>query len=520
MLLKRIRTPADFTRGGLAIGYEKKGKKERIYLLDDDVHSLILGATRSGKTRGLVLQSIVLQGLAGESMVCSDPKGELHQYCAPLLRMLGYEVIALDFKDPAKSARYNFLQPIIDCAKAGENAKATELAWDMSESLVGESKGEKIWSNGEKAIIAGAMLAVVYDNIQRPEFQNMTNVYFFILEMCRTIDNEMPITAYLRDLKDDHPAKGVFGVAEVAPSRTRGSFFTSALTTLRLFTSENIYSQSCRSDFVLHETGEKKQAIFIILPDGKLTYYSLASLFVYQHYMALTDAADRRGGRLKVRVNYNLDEFGNFTQIPNYSTFLTVAAGRGCRFNAFVQSFSMLDEKYGRETAQTIKDNSHVWIYLKSGNYETAEGISKRLGTYTVSSFSRSSSSSGGTANKSYNTSNSMNLISRPLLTPDEIQRLERPHALVMLSGEYPALMRLPDLSQWYFNELLGLGDEEHNRMVREQREQNRPVRAPSSIRLWGIWNKYNGGDAEEVFDAFEDEFRPPAIAKERLNNL
>ena len=96
-----------------------------------------------------------------------------------------------------------------------------------------------------------------------------------------------------------------------------------------------------------------------------------------------------------------------------------------------------------------------------------------------------------------------MNLIARSLLTEDEILRIERPYALVMLAGHYPAIMRLPDLSQWKFNLALGLGDQEHNRKLREIRENEREARKPAPIELWGIWEKYSrkkrsGSDFEE----------------------
>jgi hypothetical protein len=181
----------------------------------------------------------------------------------------------------------------------------------------------------------------------------------------------------------------------------------------------------------------------------------------------------------------------NFTEIPAFSNLLTVGGGRGCRFNLFVQSISQIEHKYGREQSQTITDNCHCWIYLKTANIETAAQITKKLGQYTVSSYSRSSSynSSGTSAG---NVSSSMNLIARALLTEDEILRIERPYALVMLTGSYPAVMRLPDLSEQLFNIALGLGDMEHNRKLRRIREQSRKPREPEKVRLWGIWDLYS----------------------------
>ena len=469
------------------------------------MHSLTVGATRSGKSRCIVLQSIAYTALAGESMTVTDLKGELAAYCTPYLKRLDYEVIVLDFKNPLKSSRYNFLQPVINAVNHGDNAKAVDLVWDITSSLVpSEDKGERIWNDGQASVIAGAIMSVVFDNRDTPKHQNLTNVYHFILNMCRTEGNDMLINKYLKKLSDTHPAKGLFGIAQIAPSRTRGSFFTAALATLRLFTNENIYSQTSESDFVLADTGRRKRVIFIILPDEKVTFYSLASLFVYQHYVALTEAADERGGRLKVRVNFFLDEFGNFTKIPAFSNLLTVGGGRGCRFNLFVQSFSQIEAKYGREEAQTIMDNCHCWIYLKTANVETASVIAKKLGQYTTSSYSRSASyNSSGTSGG--NTSNSMNLIARSLLTEDEILRVERPYALVMYAGHYPAMMRLPDLSEWQFNTALGIGDKEHNRLLREMREAARPQRKPQAVELWGIWNRFQTGGASTSVNVDKD---------------
>ena len=96
----------------------------------------------------------------------------------------------LDFKNPAKSMRYNLLQPVIDAINEGDTDRAEMLAWDLTNNLVGKPEGEKIWTNGECSIIAAAILCVVCDNQKRPEFQNMTNVYWFISEMCRTIGKQ------------------------------------------------------------------------------------------------------------------------------------------------------------------------------------------------------------------------------------------------------------------------------------------------------------------------------------------
>ncbi len=479
-------------KGGTVIGmYKKNRNKEKLYYIGDDIHTLCIGSTRSGKSRNVVLQSIGLMGLAGESMIICDPKSELYLFTYPYLENLGYEVITLDFKNPMKSSRYNFLQNIIDAVNADDIPKAIDYSWDITSSLVGEAKGERIWNDGESSIIASSILAVVYDNKANPEFQNLTNVYYFIANMCHMSEQNLPLNKYMKTLASTHPAKALLGISDVAPSRTRGSFFTSALTTLRLFTNPLIYSMTCASDFRPQDTGVNKRALFMILPDEKNTYYSLASLFISQHYELLINVADKRGGRLERRVNLLLDEFGNFTKIPSFANKLTVGGGRGIKFNLFVQSLAQIEEKYGRENATTIKGNCAIWIYLCADEQNTLDEISKRLGNYTVATHSKSSSYGSRSSGSS---SNSVNLTSRALLTPDEVRLIDRPNSLIT-SRNNPAILNAPDLSKYKFNEMFGLGDEEHNRRVREERENKRAVRKETigDIKLWGIWDRFNG---------------------------
>ena len=489
--LKKDIREQKFKMGGLVVGYEKNKKgNEEIYFINENMHSLILGATRSGKTRSIVLQTIGNLALAGENMIISDPKREIFDYTADFLKELGYETIAIDFKNKEKSNRYNFLQPIIDAVNENDFQKAQEYVWDLTTSLVGEdnAKSEKIWRDGEMSIIAGAIMTVVFENKDNPQFQNLTNVYSFISEMCKTENGSMPMNDYIKELDDSNPASRIFGIARIAPERTRGSFFTAALTTLRLFTNDGVYGMTCESDFSLKDTAKKKRAIFIIVQDETTTYYPLASLFVNQQYTSLVELADESGGRIKRRTNFILDEFGNFSTIPSFSNMLTVGGGRKIRFNMFLQSFSQLEQKYGKEGAENILDNSHTWVYLKTANTDTATKIMKKLGTYTTSTYSQSTSYS---KNQSGSDSQSRNLISRPLLTEDEILRIQRPYVLVMNTGNYPAIVKIPDLSKWHFNKLYGLGDEDHNEQVRKERNDRRKVRKQKKVELWGIWNDY-----------------------------
>lgn len=201
-----------------------------------------------------------------------------------------------------------------------------------------DTKMEKIWKDGEMSIIAGTIMTVVAENMEHPEFQNLTNVYTFISEMCRSENGKMPINYFIENLPPDHPAINIFGIARIAPEKTRSSFFTSALTTLRLFTSQTVYDMSCESDFELKDIGTDKYFVDIILPDERLTYYSLASLYTKQQYNALVEYADSHGGTLETRVDFLCDEFRKlFTNRTVFGNMLTVARSRNIFFHFFLQ---------------------------------------------------------------------------------------------------------------------------------------------------------------------------------------
>ena len=491
--------------GGIAVSYERSKFRESVACITDDVHILIIGATRSGKTRCLVIQSICALALAAEGMVVNDPKGELYHYTHSFLESMGYMVQVVDFNNPKKSCRYNPLQMIIDAVNENRIDDAQTYTWDFVTFLVEKNDhSEPIWSNGEMSVIAAAVMCVVYDNRDRPEYQNLTNVYNFIANMCKPVNKVLPIDAYMDKLPDSHPAKKLMAIAKLAPDKMGGSFYTAALTTLRLFITNDIYNMTKESEFSLSDVGAKlKQALFFILPDQKTTFYPIVTLLVSQQYELLVTYAKKCGNRLPHRVNYILDEFGNFAAISDFQTKMTVAGGYGVRWNLFIQDFNQLIDKYGQEVAKIIQGNCHYWIYLHSQDNSTNEEISKSMGKYTTTTYSL-----GGSTQKYSAPSSSTNiqLSERSLLNPDEVAKIQRPYQLV-ISTNAPAIMYSPDISQWAFNAMLGMGDKAHNTRLIELDENARPERGGKSTEqlLWKPW--------EEIL---RESSAPPAAAVPR----
>lgn len=483
-----------FKKAGLVLGKQNLSNgKERIYTVDE-AHSLIIGETGSGKTRSMVLQTITTLALASENMIITDIKGELNEYTEPFLKSLGYEVICINFRQPLKSHKINFLQPIIDAINNDDIGSAIDFTWDIVGGLVGENnKGEPIWTNGEAAVIAGAIMSVVYDNRHKPYLQNFANVYHFISTMNEShtivIDEQgntktiVPIDEYVKELEDTHPAKGLFSITKVAPSRTKGSFFTSALTTLRLFTAQNLADMTSESNFRLEDVGTRKMAVFIILPEDTKTYNTIASIYMGFQYQALSKVSDKMGGRLKRKCSYILDEFGNFPAIPNFLQIITIARSKGIRINIFLQNITQLEKSYEKDGANTILNNCKVWVYISSNDAETLKLLSERLSTYTVASYSVSNNTE---MHKTSNSSYSIQLSSRNLLNVNELSQFSNNYFLVF-SKINPAIMKSYDFSEWSYRKLLNLGTREKDIKVRYLRGNNKKERILTNQEYWNL---------------------------------
>lgn len=500
---KLMQGKESFSAGGLILGKEdiktsifSKRVKEKIYHITKDLHALIIGATRSGKTRCIVIQTIIDLILAGENVVVPDLKGELRDYTEDVAKKYGYEVIGIDFIHPYQSKRRNFLEPVIKALQRNDISRAIEETWSLVSQLVGEppENGEKLWNNGEAATLAASIMAVCYDNQDHPEYQNLTNVFYFITEMCSDYRGALPLQFYIDSLPEEHPAKILLAATKVAAMRTRSSFYVSAIMTLKLLTIPAINQMTNASDFDIEKLIDegKKVIIYLGLPARDKTYFPLASLFLRQISDLIDYVADEKyGGRVPVRWNFIDEEMGNFTKITNMRQQTSFGTGKGIRHFMFIQSYAQLDDVYGEKVSQIIQDNADIKIYLRSPNPTTKKKISEDLGNYTTRSYSKSNNTPSGTFRNGGSDGESSNLMGRPLLYPDEVGKLQRPYSLVMSDAD-PAIMYAPDLSQYAMNEFLGMGDEEHNNRLRQRKaEEHKKNERPhnSKMELWGIWN-------------------------------
>ena len=145
-------------KGGIVIGIHaigdipSKSGAEHIMCICEDRHILLVGATRSGKSRRIILESIWFTLKAGENMLINDPKGELYAYTSPFAKDNGYQVVAIDFRNPNKGTHYNYMEEIISAIDSGNVAEAVDLTWDLVSVLVGDLKGEPIWQDRKSVV--------------------------------------------------------------------------------------------------------------------------------------------------------------------------------------------------------------------------------------------------------------------------------------------------------------------------------------------------------------------------------
>ena len=448
-------TSKPIERAGTVLGMvKKKSGVCKVYLDTDDTHKLIIGTTRSGKSSSLVLPSIWEIAHAGESMLLTDPKGELYAKTHNYLRDKGYDVVLLDFRDPGRGNHWNPMEMVIRAVEKDDIALASDAAWDIASMVTKRSSnGEQIWADGQESTIASLILAIAMESPIRAA-KHITSVYHTLTELGEPAlndDGEMiiPLIEYLRSLPTEHLARTAFGTARLAPYRTRGSFFTGAAAAFRLFSDPSIAYLTSSQDHDLADIGRRKTAVFLVIPDEKKTRHILASLYVDQTYLSLVQLANQNKSRLPVRVHMLLDEFGNMPAISGFDNKITVSAGRGILYNLIVQDLNQLKTLYG-DYSKTITGNCHTWIYLLSTDLDTLKVISEKTGRYTVSTESTSASVQLRNDSNSYSRSNS--ITGRPLLMPDEIERWERGKGLILRARHYPAILPLPDIKEWPAN--------------------------------------------------------------------
>ena len=477
-------------KGGIVLGYDHKTRKA--WLETRDFHTLLIGATRSGKTRRIIFPTIWHLAQAEESMIITDPKGELYERSRDYLEGEGYTVTLLDFRNPKRGNFWNPLDPVVQSIKAEDLPRASEQAWDIAHMIVHQKPqtGDPLWANGEESLIAALILAAAIEAPKKNK--HMGTCYAMVSELGGAKEelvtvgkkvftkSSIPLNDYIQGLPLGHLARAAYGTAMLATEKVRASFFTGAAADLRLWADPGIVHLTSRQGHCLKSAGREKTAVFLVIPDEKSTRHMLASLYIDQTYQALVELAIANKGRLPVRVNFLLDEFGNLPIINDFDKKLTVAGGRNMRFTLVIQDVTQLQRHY-KESQQTITGNCHTWIYLLTADMETAQLVAAKTGQYTVET--ESYSSSVQTRGESYGSN--QGTTGRALLLPDEVLRWPQDMSLVLQARQFPMKLPLPDLSRWRADKELESGEPEEERKI------------PNQVPVWipGVKTAEEGGE-------------------------
>jgi type IV secretion system protein VirD4 len=410
-------------------------KKQKVWVDDGEAHTLIMGSTGSGKTTRLINPLIKILAKKGESMILTDPKGELYEENVSMLMSKGYNIVLLNLRDPEKGNAWNPLTLPYLLYKEGSD-KANELLSDLARNLLHDEKtDDPFWQNSSADYFTALSLGLFED--AKEEEINLNSISY----MSAVGEEKYGGSTYAKEyFSSKDPSKPTYINASGtinAPQDTKNSILSVFRQKIKIFaTTEHLSEMLAYSDFDMKDIGRKKTAVFIIIQDEKKTYHALATIFIKQCYETLIDVAQANNGKLPIRTNFILDEFANMPPLRDVTTMITAARSRLIRFNLVVQNFAQLNHVYGADDAETIKGNCANLVYLMSKELKALEEISKLCGDKLIKAKKDTQQDK-----------------EKPLITIGELQRLKMGDCIIIKDRSYPLKTKLPGMWEYNFNE-------------------------------------------------------------------
>ena len=372
-----------------------------------EYHNLIIGSTGSGKTEMLIQPMVKLLAKKGESMIITDPKGEIYEKNATELKEKGYNIVLLNFRNPQNGNCWNPLTLPYELYTQDNQDKSCELLEDLALNILYDEAAKNqdpFWEKTSADYFTGLALALFED--AKPEEINLNSIN---LMTTAGEDKVGGSTTYMKEYFSykSQASAAYINVAStlMAPNETKSSILSVFKQKIKLFSSrENLSEMLSHSDFAMEDIGRKKTAVFIVIQDEKKTYHSLVTIFLKQCYETLIRVAQETGGKLPFKTNFILDEFANMPPLKDVTTMVTAARSRAIRFTFVIQNFAQLYDVYGKENGETIKGNCGNILYLISSELQALEEISKLCGEVKSKDKDKTDS--------------------RPLVTVSDLQRL------------------------------------------------------------------------------------------------
>ena len=398
-----------------------------------NLNTLVIGGSGAGKTRFFCKPN--LMQCCRNSYFVLDPKGEIVRDVGELLSQKEYEVRVLDLISMEKSHCYNpfvYLQSDNDIQRLVTNLfKAT--------TPKGSQSNDPFWDTSASMLLSAL---VYYLHYEAPEDEQN---FAMVMEMLRAgaIENEedsrpTPLDYLFADLemdRPDHIALKYYRSYHAGSAKTLKSIQITLAARLEKFNLESLASLTCTDELDLATMGEKKVALFAIIPDNDSSFNFLVSILYTQLFLQLFYSADHiHGGALPVPVHFLMDEFANVSLPDDFDKILSVMRSRGVSVSIILQNLAQLKALFEKQW-ESIVGNCDEFLYLGGNEQSTHKYVSELLGKSTIDT-----NTYGKSSGRSGNYSTNYQISGRELLTPDEVRMLDNQYAILFIRGERPVL--------------------------------------------------------------------------------
>ena len=445
------------TEQGIVVGCESRGNETLALVDSGDVQCMMIGAAGVGKTAFWLYPNIEYACATGMSFMTTDTKGDImRNYGSIAEKYYGYKISVIDLRNPMRSHGNNLLHLVNKYMDlyAGTNevqykAKAEKYAKIISKTIIlsgmeGGNFGQNAYFyDAAEGLLTASILLV--SEFCKPAERHIVSVFKIIQELLAPGKgrNRNQFQQLMEKLPADHKAKWFAGASLNTAEQSMASVMSTELSRLNAFLDSELETILCNDTEIDAERFcKEKSAIFIIMPEEDSSKYFMVSLLIQQLYREILAVADENGGKLKNRVVFYCDEFGTLPKIESAEMMFSASRSRRVSIVPTIQSFAQLQKNYGKEGAEIIIDNTQLTVFGGfAPNSESAQTLSKTLGSKTVLSGSVSQSKS--------DPSRSLQMIERPLMTPDELKALPKGTFVVTKTGFYPMKVKLKLYFKW-----------------------------------------------------------------------
>ena len=397
-----------------------------------NLNTLVCGGSGAGKTRFYCKPNLMQ---CNSSFVILDPKGEIVRDVGKLLEAKGYEIKVLDLISMEKSHCYNpfvYLQNDNDIQRLVTNLF-------KSTTPKGSQSNDPFWDTAASMLL---LALVFYLHYEAPEDEQN---FAMIMEMLRAgaiEDEEEPRPSPLDNLfseleyeNPDHIALKYYHSYHSGSAKTLKSIQITLAARLEKFNLESLASLTSTDELELETLGEKKTALFALIPDNDTSFNFLVSILYTQLFQQLFYSADHiHGGSLPIPVHFLMDEFANVSLPDDFDKILSVMRSRSVSVSIILQNLAQLKALFEKQW-ESIVGNCDEFLYLGGNEQSTHKYVSELLGKSTIdtNTYGKSEGRSG-----SYSTN--YQISGRELLTPDEVRMLDNRYAILFIRGERPVL--------------------------------------------------------------------------------